>query len=424
MHFLKLKKIYLMKNKEKKMTSELTLEKFEEAAERVKEVTLETRLVYSEYFSSQTGNKVYFKPENLQYTGAYKVRGAYYKISTLSEEERNKGLITASAGNHAQGVAYAAKIYGAKAVIVMPTSTPIIKINRTKSYGAEVVLYGDVYDEACEYALKLAKEHGYTFIHPFDDLDVATGQGSIAMEIIKELPTVDYILVPIGGGGLATGVSTLAKMLNPNIKVIGVEPANANCMQVSIKNGKVTTLPSVSTIADGTAVKTPGSKIFPYIVKNIDDIITVEDDELIVAFLDMVENHKMIAENSGLLSVAALKKLNVSGKKVVSIISGGNMDVITMSSVVQHGLIQRGRVFSVSVLLPDKPGELLKVAKVIADAKGNVIKLEHNQFVSINRNAAVELKITLEAFGIDHKNEIIAALKKAGYDPKSVQTSF
>lgn len=306
----------------------------------------------------------------------------------------------------------------------MPTSTPIIKINRTKSYGAEVVLYGDVYDEACEYALKLAKEHGYTFIHPFDDLDVATGQGSIAMEIIKELPTVDYILVPIGGGGLATGVSTLAKMLNPNIKVIGVEPANANCMQVSIKNGKVTTLPSVSTIADGTAVKTPGSKIFPYIVKNIDDIITVEDDELIVAFLDMVENHKMIAENSGLLSVAALKKLNVSGKKVVSIISGGNMDVITMSSVVQHGLIQRGRVFSVSVLLPDKPGELLKVAKVIADAKGNVIKLEHNQFVSINRNAAVELKITLEAFGIDHKNEIIAALKKAGYDPKSVQTSF
>lgn len=406
------------------MSSELTLEKFEEAAERVKEVTLETRLVYSEHFSNQTGNKVYFKPENLQYTGAYKVRGAYYKISTLSDEERSRGLITASAGNHAQGVAYAAKIYGVKATIVMPTSTPIIKINRTKSYGAEVVLYGDVYDEACEYALQLAKEHGYTFIHPFDDLDVATGQGSIAMEIIKELPTVDYILVPIGGGGLATGVSTLAKMLNPSIKVIGVEPAGANCMQESIKNGRVTTLPSVSTIADGTAVKTPGSKIFPYIQKNLDDIITVEDDELIVAFLDMVENHKMIAENSGLLSVAALKKLNVTGKKVVSIISGGNMDVITMSSVVQHGLIQRGRVFSLAVLLPDKPGELLKVAKVIADAKGNVIKLEHNQFVSINRSAAVELKITLEAFGNEHKEEILEALKKAGYDPKAVQTSF
>ena len=306
----------------------------------------------------------------------------------------------------------------------MPTTTPLIKVNRTKGYGAEVILYGNVYDEACEYAMKLAKEKGLTFVHPFDDLDVATGQGSIAMEIIKELPTVDYILVPIGGGGLATGVSTLAKLLNPNIKVIGVEPAGANCLQESLKAGKVVTLPTVSTIADGTAVKTPGSKLFPYLQKNLDDIITVPDEDLIVAFLDMVENHKMIAENSGLLSVAALKKLNVSGKKVVSIISGGNMDVITMSSVVQHGLIQRGRVFSVSVLLPDKPGELLKVAKVIADAKGNVIKLEHNQFVSINRNAAVELKITLEAFGIDHKNEIIAALKKAGYDPKSVQTSF
>lgn len=425
MHYLKSTTINLTKNKKVIiMREELTLEQFEEAADRVKEVTLETRLVYSEYFSNQTGNKVYFKPENLQYTGAYKVRGAYYKISTLTDEERSRGLITASAGNHAQGVAYAAKIYGVKATIVMPTSTPIIKINRTKSYGAEVVLYGNVYDEACEYAMKLAESEGYTFIHPFDDLQVATGQGSIAMEIIKELPTVDYILVPIGGGGLATGVSTLAKMLNPNIKVIGVEPANANCMQVSMKNGKVTTLPSVSTIADGTAVKTPGSKIFPYIQQNIDDIITVEDDELIVAFLDMVENHKMIAENSGLLSVAALKKLNVTGKKVVSIISGGNMDVITMSSVVQHGLIQRGRVFSIAVQLPDKPGELLKVAKVIADAKGNVIKLEHNQFVSINRNAAVELKITLEAFGMEHKDEIIEALKDAGYDPKTVQTSF
>lgn len=406
------------------MTEKLTLEKFEEAAERVKEVTSDTRLVYSEYYSNETGNKVYFKPENMQYTGAYKVRGAYYKISTLSDEERSKGLITASAGNHAQGVAYAAKIYGVKATIVMPTSTPIIKINRTKSYGADVVLYGDVYDEACEYALKLADEHGYTFIHPFDDLDVATGQGSIAMEIIKELPTVDYILVPIGGGGLATGVSTLAKMLNPNIKVIGVEPAGANCMQVSLKNGKVTTLPAVNTIADGTAVKTPGSRIFPYIQQNIDDIITIEDNELIVEFLDMVENHKMIVENSGLLTVAALKHLDVKDKKVVSILSGGNMDVITMSSVVRHGLIQRGRVFSMSVLLPDKPGELLKVAKVIADAKGNVIKIDHNQFVSINRNAAVELGITLEAFGMEHREEILNAMKKAGYNPKIIQTTM
>ena len=401
---------------------ELTLEKFEEASEIVSRVTLETKLKYSEYFSNQTGNKVYFKPENMQYTGAYKVRGAYYKISTLSEEDRAKGIITASAGNHAQGVAYAAKLYNAKAVIVMPTNTPLIKINRTKSYGAEVVLYGDVYDDACEHALKLAEEHGYTFIHAFNDLDVACGQGSIAMEIIKELPTVDYILCPIGGGGLCTGVSTLAKMLNPKIKVIGVEPAGANCMQESFKNGKVTTLPGVNTIADGTAVKTPGSNIFPYIKKNLDDIITVEDDELIVAFLDMVENHKMIVENSGLLTVAALKHLGVKDKRVVSILSGGNMDVITMSSVVQQGLIFRDRIFTVSVLLPDKPGELAKVSQTLADVQGNVIKLEHNQFVTTNRSAAVELRITLECFGTEHKEQIIAALEKKGYKPRIVRT--
>ena len=397
----------------------MTLDKFEEASERVKEVILPTNLIYSEYYSAQTGAKVYFKPENMQYTGAYKVRGAYYKISTLSEEERAKGLITASAGNHAQGVAYAAKIFGVKAVIVMPTTTPLIKVNRTKSYGAEVVLHGDVYDDACAYAMKLAEENGYTFVHPFDDEVVATGQGSIAMEIFKELPTVDIILVPIGGGGLACGVSTLAKLLNPNITVIGVEPAGANCMQISLKNGEVTSLPGVSTIADGTAVKTPGSNIFPYIQKNIDDIITVDDHDLIVNFLDMMENHKMVVENSGLLTVAALKKLDIRGKKVVSILSGGNMDVITIASVVQHGLIQRGRVFTVSVELPDRPGELLHVAEVIAKAQGNIIRLEHNQFVSINRNAAVELTITMEAFGHEHKESIIQALKDAGYQPKN-----
>ena len=397
----------------------MTLDKFEEASERVKEVILPTNLIYSEYYSAQTGAKVYFKPENMQYTGAYKVRGAYYKISTLSEEERAKGLITASAGNHAQGVAYAAKIFGVKAVIVMPTTTPLIKVNRTKSYGAEVVLHGDVYDDACAYAMKLAEENGYTFVHPFDDEVVATGQGSIAMEIFKELPTVDIILVPIGGGGLACGVSTLAKLLNPNITVIGVEPAGASCMQVSLKNGEVTSLPGVSTIADGTAVKTPGSNIFPYIQKNIDDIITVDDHDLIVNFLDMMENHKMVVENSGLLTVAALKKLDIRGKKVVSILSGGNMDVITIASVVQHGLIQRGRVFTVSVELPDRPGELLHVAEVIAKAQGNIIRLEHNQFVSINRNAAVELTITMEAFGHEHKESIIQALKDAGYQPKN-----
>lgn len=402
----------------------LTLEKFEEASEIVKKVTQDTKLVYSDYFSAQTGNKVYLKPENMQKTGAYKLRGAYYKISTLSPEERAKGLITASAGNHAQGVAYAAKAFGVKAVIVMPTTTPLIKVERTKSYGAEVVLYGNVYDEACEHAYKLAEENGYTFIHPFDDPAVATGQGTIAMEIIKELPLVDYILVPIGGGGLATGVSTLVKLLNPNIKVIGVEPAGANCMQESVQRGEVTTLDSVNTIADGTAVKTPGEKIFPYIQKNVDEIITVSDDELVVAFLDMVENHKMIVENSGLLTVAALKHLQFKDKKVVSILSGGNMDVITMSSVVQLGLIARNRIFTVSVLLPDKPGELVRVASVIADKKGNVIKLDHNQFVSTNRSAAVELKITIEAFGTEHKNEIIEALEEEGYRPRQITANL
>lgn len=402
----------------------LTLDRFEEAAEIVKQIVLETKLIYSKNFSDQTGNKVFLKPENMQLTGAYKVRGAYYKISTLTDEERQKGLITASAGNHAQGVAYAAKAYGVKAVIVMPTTTPLIKVNRTKGYGAEVILYGDVYDESCTYAMEMAEKKGYTFIHPFNDLAVATGQGTIAMEIVKELPLVDYILVPIGGGGLATGVSSLAKLLNPNIHIIGVEPAGANCMQVSLESGEVVTMDSVNTIADGTAVKTPGDKLFPYLQQNLDDIISVDDDELIVAFLDMVENHKMVVENSGLLTVAALKHLNVKNKKIVSILSGGNMDVITMSSVVQMGLIQRDRIFTVSVLLPDKPGELVRVAQVIANEQGNVIKLDHNQFVSTNRNAAVELKITMEAFGTDHKKRIVEALNKQGYNPRLIRPNL
>ncbi|MCR4777511.1 MAG: threonine ammonia-lyase [Lachnospiraceae bacterium] len=402
----------------------LTLEKFEEASEVVKKVINKTKLVYSEYFSNTTGNKVYLKPENMQYTGAYKVRGAYYKISTLSASERKKGLITASAGNHAQGVAYAAKLFGCKAVIVMPTTTPLIKVNRTKSYGAEVVLCGDVFDEAAKKAHELAQENGYTYIPPFDDEDVATGQGSIAMEIVKELPTVDIILVPVGGGGLACGISTLAKMLNPNIKVIGVEPSGAACLKASLEAGKVVTLPNVDTIADGTAVKTPGSKIFPYLQENLDEVITVDDAELTLCFLDMIENHKMVVENSGLLTVAALNHLNVKNKKVVAVLSGGNMDVITVSSVVQQGLIQRGRIFTVSVLLPDRPGELSKVASVIADMQGNVIKLEHNQFVSINRNTAVELVITMEAFGHEHKESIIRRLETEGYKPKEVGAKF
>lgn len=402
----------------------LTLEKFEEASSLVKNVTLPTKLEFSESLSEKTGGRIYLKPENMQYTGAYKVRGAYYKIATLSDEQRAKGLITASAGNHAQGVAYAAKKFGCRSTIVMPTVTPLIKVNRTKAYGAEIILYGDVYDDSYEYAQKLAKEQDLTFIHPFDDLAVATGQGTIAMEIVQELPTVDYIIVPVGGGGLITGISTLAKMLNPKIQVIGVEPESAASMTAALENGEPVELPSANTIADGTAVKKVGSRIFPYCRDNISRMLTVEDDRLIDAFLDMVENHKMIVENSGLLPVAALDQLDLKGKKAVLVLSGGNMDVITMASVVQHGLIQQDRIFTVSVLLPDKPGELVKVASAIANASGNVIKLEHNQFVSINRNASVELRITMEAYGTEHKNKILKALRSDGYDPKTVETKL
>lgn len=406
------------------MSDMLTLEKFEEASEIVKKVTTATKLIRSDYLSEQTGGKIFLKPENMQNTGAYKLRGAYYKISTLTDEERSRGLITASAGNHAQGVAYAARAFGCKATIVMPTITPLIKVNRTKSYGAEVILYGDVYDDSCAYAQDLAEKEGYTFVHPFDDLDVATGQGTIAMEIVQELPTVDYIAVPVGGGGLVSGVATLAKMLNPKIKIVGVEPAEAASMTAALQMGEVVELESANTIADGTAVKAVGQKIFPYVQQYVDQMLLVEDDELIGAFLDMVENHKMIVENSGLLSVAALKQMDCKGKKVVCILSGGNMDVITMSSIVQHGLIQRDRIFSVSVLLPDKPGELVRVAATIAEEQGNVIKLEHNQFVSTNRQAAVELRITMEAFGTEHKHRILEALEKKGFRPKQIGTKL
>lgn len=399
------------------MMEELNLDRFEEAYQILRRVVLPTNLIKSDFFSELTGNKVYLKPENLQLTGAYKIRGAYYKISTLPEEERKKGLITASAGNHAQGVAYAAREFGLPAIIVMPESTPWLKVNRTRNLGAEVILYGKVFDESAEKARQLAEEKGYTYVHPFDDLAVATGQGSIAMEIVKELPTVDIILVPVGGGGLATGVSTLARMLNPKIRVIGVEPAGANCLEQSLKEGHVVTVDHVNTIADGTAVQTPGKKIFPYLQENLDSVITIEDHELIGAFLDVLENHKLFVENSGLLTVAALKHLPEKNKKVVSILSGGNMDVITLASVVQNGLILRSRIFTISVRLPDVPGQLTKVSSVIAEQKGNIIKLEHNQFVSVNRNSSVELTITMEAFGEEHKQAIKEALAEAGFNP-------
>ena len=358
----------------------------------------------------------------MQVTGAYKIRGAYYTISTLSDQEKAAGLITASAGNHAQGVAYAAKQANVPATIVMPTTTPLIKVNNTKNYGANVVLHGATFDDAAEEAARRSKEDGLTYIHPFNDLRVATGQGTISYEIFSNLPDVDIILVPIGGGGLASGVSTLAKLLNPNVKVIGVEPTGAASMKASLEAGHIVTLPTVDTIADGVAVKTPGDQVFPYIQENLDDIITINDDELVSAFLDMTETHKMIVENAGLLTVAALYHLDCKNQNVVPILTGGNMDIITMSSLIQNGLINRGRVFTFSVQLPDRPGELLQVASIVAKERGNIIKLEHNQFVNINRQHGVELRVTLEAFGHDHKNAILTAMAEAGYQVKEVAT--
>ena len=401
----------------------LTLKEFKEARSVLSGVLRPTNLVYSSAFSKATGNQVYIKPENMQVTGAYKIRGAYYKISTLSEEEKSRGLVTASAGNHAQGVAYAAQQAGVAATIVMPTTTPLVKVNNTKDYGAKVILHGETFDDAAELAGKLAEEDGLTYVHPFNDPAIATGQGTISYEIFQDLPDVDVILVPIGGGGLATGVSTLAKLLNPNVTVIGVEPTGAASMKASLEAGRVVTLDKVETIADGVAVKTPGDQIFPYIQQNIDDIITIDDDELVDAFLDMMEKHKMIVENAGLLTIAALSHLKGEGKNVVSVLSGGNMDVITVASLVQHGLINRGRVFTFSVQLPDRPGELLRVAQIVAEANGNIIKLEHNQFVNINRQSGVELRVTLEAFGHTHKRAILDALCSAGYQARECHTN-
>lgn len=393
-----------------------TLEQFKNARSVLQGVIRNTNLIYSPALSKGCGNRVYLKPENMQVTGAYKIRGAYYKISTLTQEQKERGLITASAGNHAQGVAYAAQAAGVPATIVMPTTTPLVKVNNTKDYGANVILHGEVFDDAAELAAKLAEEQGLTYVHPFNDLDVATGQGTIAYEIFQDLPDVDIILVPMGGGGLSAGVSTLAKLLNPNVKVIGVEPEGAASIKASLEAGHVVTLPTANTIADGTAVKTPGDKVLPLIQQNVDEVITISDPELVGAFLDVMERHKMVVENSGLLTVAALKHLDCKDQNVVSILSGGNMDVITMASLVQHGLIRRGRIFTFSVMLPDRPGSLRRVADILARENGNIIKLEHNQFVNINRQSGVELKVTLEAFGHEHKEQILNAMRQEGYD--------
>ncbi|MDR1485043.1 MAG: threonine ammonia-lyase [Planctomycetaceae bacterium] len=395
----------------------LTLEKFNEARDVLRPVILDTNLVYSKSFSQQTSNNVWFKPENMQLTGAYKIRGALYKVSKLTTAQREKGLITSSAGNHAQGLGFASQYFKAKATIVMPETTPLVKVNNTKSYGVNVILAGNIYDDAYAYAMNLANEKGYEFVHPFNDLDIAAGQGTLVFEILDKLPETTIILVPVGGGGLIAGVAALAKMLKPEIKVIGVEPSGAACMKTSLKEKKITSLQKVETIADGVAVRTPGEIVFPYIQKYVDDIITIDDKELVEVFLDMMEKHKMIVENAGLLPVAALRYLDVKGENIVALLSGGNMDVITISSLVQHGLRSRGRVFTFSVRLPDRPGELHRISGIIARERGNIIELRHNQFVDINRNSdkGTELIVTLESFGHEHKNSIMTALSQEGY---------
>ncbi|WP_456082809.1 threonine ammonia-lyase [Leptotrichia sp.] len=388
---------------------------FIEARERLNTVITKTKLIHSSIFSNETGNEVYIKPENLQRTGAFKIRGAYNKIAKLTEEEKKRGVIAASAGNHAQGVALAAQKLGIKAVIVMPKHTPLIKVEATRRYGAEVILIGEVYDEAYEYAKKLQEKEGYTFVHPFNDEDVIEGQGTIALEVLEELPDADIILVPIGGGGLISGIASAAKLKNPLIKIIGVEPEGAASALEARKSHHVVELDEANTIADGTAVKKIGDITFDYIEKYVDDIVTVSDYELMAAFLVLVEKHKIVAENSGILAVAGLKKLNVTGKKIISIISGGNIDVLTISSMINKGLVARGRIFTFAVDLPDKPGQLVAVSQILSEQNANVIRLEHNQFKNLDRFHEVELQVTVETNGEEHINKITQEFEKKGY---------
>ena len=388
---------------------------FMEARERLNTVITKTKLIHSSIFSNETGNEVYIKPENLQRTGAFKIRGAYNKIAKLTEEEKKRGVIAASAGNHAQGVALAAQKLGIKAVIVMPKHTPLIKVEATRRYGAEVILTGEVYDEAYEYAKKLQEKEGYTFVHPFNDEDVIEGQGTLALEVLEELPDADIILVPIGGGGLISGIASAAKLKNPLIKIIGVEPEGAASALEARKSHHVVELDEANTIADGTAVKKIGDITFDYIEKYVDDIVTVSDYELMAAFLVLVEKHKIVAENSGILAVAGLKKLNVTGKKIISIISGGNIDVLTISSMINKGLVARGRIFTFAVDLPDKPGQLVAVSQILSEQNANVIRLEHNQFKNLDRFHEVELQVTVETNGEEHINKITQEFEKKGY---------
>lgn len=385
------------------------------AAKTLDGVTIKTKLIESPYFSETSNNEIYLKPENLQLTGAFKLRGAYNRISSLSDEEKSRGVITASAGNHAQGVAYASQKLGVKATICMPATTPILKVEATKAYGAEVVLYGDSFDDAYQKSLEILEERGSIYIHPFNDKEVILGQSTVALEIIDALKDVDAILVPIGGGGFASGVSLATKLVNPGVKVIGVEPENAACMKGALENENIITLSSADTVADGCAVKRAGDLTFEFCKKYLDEIITVSEMEIMSALLSLIEKHKLIAEGAGVLPLAALNKLPFEGKKVVAVVSGGNIDISTISALIDKALIARGRVFCFAIPLPDKPGQLLKVSEILAKENANVIRLDHNQAKVTDSFQKVILEVVVETHNFEHIERIMNALKDAGF---------
>lgn len=386
------------------------------AKKRIEDIIIKTPLLHSDIFSKICGDNVYMKCENLQVTGAYKIRGALNKISILSEEEKRKGVVCSSAGNHAQGVAYASTLLGIESTIVMPKTTPYLKVQSTKNYGGNVMLYGSCYDDAFLEAKRIEKEEGKVFIPPFDDFDIIYGQGTIALEILEDLEDVDYILCPIGGGGLISGISLVAKSINPNIKVIGVQAEGAPSMYESIKSGERITLEEVNTIADGIAVKCPGEKTFEVISEYVDEIFTVTETEIVDAFLLLSEKHKLLGEASGVVSLAALKKLKCKNKNVCSIISGGNIDMLTISNLINNGLVSGGRLFCFSVELPDVPGQLVEISQILSEENANVVKLEHNQFKAMNRIKNVLLEVTVETNGQDHINQIIKHFNTKGYN--------
>ena len=393
----------------------LSLDKVYHAAFKLKEVIRRTDLIYAPKISDNA--EVYLKTENLQITGSFKVRGAYYKMSTLTDEEKAKGVIACSAGNHAQGVALAAQKSGIRSIICLPDGAPISKVEATKSYGAEICLVEGVYDDAYKKALQLRDEKGYTFIHPFDDEDVIAGQGTIGLELLDQLPDVDAVVVPIGGGGLISGVAYTLKTLKPDIKVYGVQASGAPSMVESVKDGKIETLDGVSTIADGIAVKEPGEHTFDYCRKYVDDIVTVTDDEISTAILTLIEQHKLIAEGAGAVPVAAVMfdKLPIKGKKVICLISGGNIDVTILSRVIRRGLLKSGRSYQVNIALIDKPGQLKGVSQIIADLGGNVTSIHHERSSEGSDVNGCYLRIVLETRNFEHIKQIKDALTDAGY---------